>query len=142
MPPRKSAKPGAKRRFGGPQFAREGKLRLVRRQDLDQRTLAAKMFDAQVAQIKADLGTTDLSAIECQLIENFAGISVMINDMTVQLLLGKPVDPFAFCQLSSTSVRVASRLGLHRRSRDVTPVDPLAYARSQGDEQPDDGGER
>src|ERR1700730_8349352 len=43
-------------------FAREGKLRLVTRAQLDQRTLAARQFDAMVAQIRRDCGDTNCDA--------------------------------------------------------------------------------
>jgi hypothetical protein len=112
--------PEAKRRFGGPQFPREGKIRLVNRANLDQRTLAARKFDNQVAQIKADLGG-DLSAIELALVESFCGATVMLDDMNVQVLTGQKVDVADYCQLTSTLTRVASRLGLRRKPRDVTP---------------------
>jgi hypothetical protein len=112
--------PEAKRRFGGPQFPREGKVRLVNRASLDQRCLATRKFDVQVAQIKSDLGG-DLSAIELALVESFCGATVMLDDMNVQVLTGKKVDVADYCQLTSTLTRVASRLGLRRKPRDVTP---------------------
>ena len=118
--------PEVRRRFGGSHPAKEGKIRLVRRQDIDQRTLVAKDFDAQVSAITADLGG-DLSAVEKQLVENFAGISALLNDMLVQILLGQQVDPFVLCSLNSASVRVASRLGLHRRAKDVSPPPLSTY---------------
>jgi hypothetical protein len=89
------------------------------RENLDRRCLASRAFDSQVASIKADLGNDNLSTIETQLIENFAAISVAINAMTVDLLLGNPVDVIELSQLCSTSVRVGARLGLKRRARDV-----------------------
>jgi hypothetical protein len=76
------------------------------------------VFDNRVSQIKVDLGH-DLSVMEHQLVENFAAISVMINHLTVQILLGEAVDPFELCQLSSASVRVANKLGLRRHAKDV-----------------------
>jgi hypothetical protein len=125
--------PVVRRRFGGSHPAREGKVRLVRRQDIDQRTLVARDFDAQVAAITADLGG-DLTAVEKQLVENFAGISALLNDMLVQILLGQQVDPIVLCALNSASVRVASRLGLKRRARIVSQPDLRDYLDDRKDE--------
>ena len=110
---------------------------LVTRDSLDRRSLSSKMFDAQVASIKADLGDADLSTIETQLIENFAGLSVMINALTVDLLLGKSVDLSQLCALNSTAVRVASRLGLRRRAKDVSPPSLSSYLAERTDENED-----
>jgi hypothetical protein len=82
--------------------------------------MAARKFDSQAAQIIADLGH-DLSAIELALVESFCGATVMLDDMNVQVLTGKPVDVADYCQLTSTLTRVASRLGIRRKPRDVTP---------------------
>jgi hypothetical protein len=112
-----------RRRFGG---SAKGKVTLVRRQDLDQRTLAARDFDAQVSAITADLGH-DLTAIEKQMVENFAGISTLLNDMLVQILLGQKVDTVELCALNTASVRVASRLGLRRRAKDVSTTSLAGY---------------
>jgi hypothetical protein len=122
-----------RRRFGG---SAKGKVTLVRRQDLDQRTLAARDFDAQVSAITSDLGS-DLSAVEKQLVENFAGISALLNDMLVQILLGQKVDTFELCTLNSASVRVASRLGLRRRAKDVTTPQLKEYLDAKSEESPD-----
>jgi hypothetical protein len=128
--------PEVRRRFGGSHPARSGKVRLVRRQDIDQRTLVAKDFDAQVAAITSDLGN-DLTAVEKQLVENFAGISALLNDMLVQILLGQEVDPFVLCTLNSASVRVASRLGLRRRAKDVTTPQLADYLADKSGETSD-----
>jgi hypothetical protein len=117
-----------KRRFGGSHPAPEGKLRLVTRQSLDQRTLASKQFDAIVRQIRRDCGDTncdasgisgdsDLSTVQIAMIEAFAGVSVLLDAMTVKVLLGEKIDALEFCTLSSTLVRIGSRLGLTRKNR-------------------------
>jgi hypothetical protein len=64
-----------------------GKQAPYTRENLDKRSLASKEFDAQIVAIKTDLGgTDDLSSIELQLIENFAGLSVAVNAIVVDLL--------------------------------------------------------
>jgi hypothetical protein len=104
------------------------------RDNLDKRTLASKAFDAQIAAIKADLGNDNLTTIECQLIENFAAISVAIEAMIVDLLLGKPVNVIELSQLCSTSVRIGGRLGLRRRPRDVSQPQLSEYLSGREDE--------
>jgi hypothetical protein len=91
------------------------------RQDLDRRSLAAKMYDAQAAAIKVDLGGAEGLSTKLQLVDNFCVLSVAINAMSVDLLLGKPVDILELATLSSASLRVASRLGLRRARTVETP---------------------
>jgi hypothetical protein len=139
-----SQPPVQKRKFGGAQpvpvdgrkhrHRPKTNIMLVRRQDLDQRSLAARDFDAQVSAITADLGH-DLTAIEKQMVENFAGISTLLNDMLVQILLGQKVDTVELCALNTASVRIASRLGLRRRAKDVTTPSLGAYL---SEREPDD----
>jgi hypothetical protein len=109
------------------------KLRLANRDILDQRTLAARKFDKIAAQIIADLGG-DLSAIEVSLVESFCGATVMLDNLNVQVLLGKEVDVSAYCQLTATLSRVASKLGLRRRARDVTTPSLGSYLSDRHDD--------
>jgi hypothetical protein len=84
------------------------------------RSRAHRQFDAIARGIALDKGgEANLSTVEKHLIENFAGIAVVINDINARLLLGEEVNLFELCTLSSTSVRLASRLGLS--PKDVTP---------------------
>ena len=126
-------------------FAREGKLRLVTRAQLDQRTLAARQFDAMVAQIRRDCGDTncdasgisgdsDLSAVQVAMIEAFAGVSVLLDAMTVKVLLGEKIDALEFCTLSSTLTRIGSRLGLTRKARTVETPALRDYLDAKGEE--------
>jgi hypothetical protein len=94
---------------------------LLTRAQLDGRTSAAKAFDQLVTDIEADLGGRDqLSTIERALIEAFAGAA--LHHLNTQLALGQQIDLSQYAQVVSAMVRVASRLGLQRRSRDVTPT--------------------
>jgi hypothetical protein len=105
-----------------PYRRRPAKIPIISRVQVDGRTYAAKVFDKIAGDVTADLGGRDqLSAVEAMLVEAFAGVWVMIDDFNTRALLGEKVDPYAYCQISSTLVRVASRLGLHRRARDVGP---------------------
>jgi hypothetical protein len=105
------------------------KPQLLTRDALDGRTNAAKLFDRLIADIESDLGGRDeLSTIELQLIEAFAGAAVTLQHLNCQLALGEKIDLAQHSSAVGAMVRVASRLGLQRRSKDVTP-DPLDYAR-------------
>jgi hypothetical protein len=111
---------------------RQGRKRLLNRESLDGRTIVAKVFDRLVEQIHADLGGRDqLSAIELALVEAFAGGAVTLDNLNTRILTGAEIDNAMVAmhaQAISAMVRVASRLGLQRRQRDVTP-DPLRYGR-------------
>jgi hypothetical protein len=96
---------------------------LLTRATLDGRTNAAKVFDRIVADIESDLAGRDrLSAIERQLIEAFAGAAVSLHHLNTQLALGQTIDIGQHAQCVSAMVRVASRLGLQRRTKDITPT--------------------
>jgi hypothetical protein len=96
---------------------------LLTRAQLDGRTSAAKAFDKLVADIETDLGGGDqLSAIELALIEAFAGAAVTLQHLNTRLALGQEIDLSQHALAVSSMVRVASRLGLRRRARDLTPT--------------------
>jgi hypothetical protein len=96
---------------------------LLRRDKIDGRLGAAKLFDRLVTSIQADLGSRDqLSTIELALIEAFAGACVTLDNLNTRLLLGQEIDLSEHAQAVSAMVRVASRLGLQRRARDVSPT--------------------
>jgi hypothetical protein len=114
-----------KRKFGGSQpiaanglkTGRDGrrrlpKLALITRASLDGRSLSARQFDAIVTAIRADCGASDsLSAVQVAMVDAFAGLTVQMDALNADVLLGKPVDQGAYCQLITTLVRVGSRTG-------------------------------
>jgi hypothetical protein len=116
--PDASAKPVKRRRLDKKRI----RPQLLTRAELDGRTNAAKAFDRLVASIEADLGGHDrISAIEVALVEAFAGAAVTLQHLNTQLALGLPIDLSQHAQAVGAMVRVASRLGLQRRARDVGP---------------------
>jgi hypothetical protein len=58
------------------------------------------------------------------LVEGFAGAAVTLQHLNTQLALGQPIDLSQPVQAVSAMVRVASRLGLQRRARDVLARQP------------------
>ena len=99
-----------------------GKQRLLTREALDGRTKAARKFDEIAGGIAQDLGGDDnLSTVQRRLIEAFAGAAIAVDDINARMLLGQPVDIVEYSQAISTMVRIASRIGVRRVARDVTP---------------------
>jgi hypothetical protein len=144
-------RPKPPRHPGGPRPLRQGKLRLVSRQSLDGRTVAAQRFDALVAQIRRDCGDSnsgasaysgdsDLAAVQVAMIESFAGCSVLLDDMNVKVLLGQAINVADYCTLASTMTRIGSRLGLTRKARTVETPDLGSYLQDRA-EPDDDGGQ-
>jgi hypothetical protein len=102
---------------------RPARPQLLTRDQLDGRTNAAKAFDAIVTNISIDLGGADqLSTIERLLIEGFAGAAVLAEGLNCRMLLGEQIDLAQHAQAISAMVRVATRLGLSRRARDVSTL--------------------
>ena len=95
---------------------------MLTRQNLDGRTRARKQFDAIASGIADDLkGSGELSTIKLHLIETFAGCAIIISAINARLLSGESIDVTEHSQAASTLVRLASRLGIDRVPRDVTP---------------------
>jgi hypothetical protein len=89
---------------------RRGKLRLIHRDQIDQRTKAVQQFDAIATGIAEDLGGHDrLSTVQKHLVEAFAGVALAVNDLNARLLLGEEIDIVEQSQAVSTLVRVAQR---------------------------------
>jgi hypothetical protein len=118
--PHADATPVPKRRKHG--YWKRSRPQLLLRSELDGRTGAARYFDRLVSAIEADLaGADQLSSIEKVLVEAYAGAAVSLQHLNAQLALGQQIDISQHSQCVGALVRVASRLGLSRRPRDVTP---------------------
>lgn len=105
-----------------PRRHRRAKPQLVRRDGLDGRSNAAKFFDGLVREIETDLGGADqLSAIERSLIEAFVGARLWVDHFNTKALLGEAIDVGAYSATASVMVRIATRMGVRRRARNVTP---------------------
>jgi hypothetical protein len=105
-----------------PRPHRATKVQPLTRAALDGRSNAAKNFARIVSGIENDLGGRDqLSTVETALIEAFAGATIHVNELNALLLLGEAIDLADHAAAISAMVRVAARIGLRRRPRDVTP---------------------
>lgn len=99
---------------------RASKPQLLTRSQLDGRTGAARLFARLVADIEVDLGgAAQLSTIERALVEGFAGAALTLHNLNTRLALGEAIDLGQHAQAVSAMVRVASRLGLSRRTKDI-----------------------
>jgi hypothetical protein len=102
---------------------RAAKPQLLDRHGLDRRTNAARTFDRLVAEITSDLGgDNQLSAIQRSLVQAYAGSVVLLANLNARILLGEVVDVAEHAHVVSSMVRLAARLGIRRRPRDVTPT--------------------
>jgi hypothetical protein len=98
------------------------KPQLLTRDMLDSRRGAVQVFDAHARAIQNDLGGRDrLSTIEVDLIEAFVGASLTMSNMNCKIMLGEEVDMGLHALVAGAMVRLASRLGLSRRARDIVP---------------------
>lgn len=89
---------------------------------VDQRLAIARRYRDLVAQIAIDQGGADrCSETRMQLIRRFASGAVLAEELEARLVRGEPVDIAEHALLSSTLVRLAQRVGIDRRSRNITP---------------------
>jgi hypothetical protein len=114
---------GRRKRHRGPT-----KPQLLSRAQLDGRTNAAKTFDAIARAIALDLGgEAALSTVQKHLVEAFAGVAITVNDMNARMALGQEVDVLQQSQAISTLVRLASRIGVRRITKDGTRPNVSEY---------------
>ena len=89
---------------------------------VDQRRAISRRYRDLVAQIAIDQGGADrCSEIRMQLIRRFASGAVLAEELEARLVRGEPVDIAEHALLSSTLVRLAQRIGLDRRAKNITP---------------------
>lgn len=101
---------------------------LLTRDRLDGRRNAVATFDKHAREIQNDLGGADqLSAVQLHLIEAFVGEALVMQTMNAQIMLGQEVDLGLHALVSGALCRLATRLGVKRVARDVTPPSLAAY---------------
>src|ERR1019366_5263909 len=90
---------------------------------VDGRSIIARRYRDISFAIFADAGGVEqCSEARQQLIRRFAACSVIAESMEAELANGKPINIAEHSQLSSTLTRLASRIGIDRMARDVTPT--------------------
>ena len=89
---------------------------------VDQRSSIARRYRDLMAEAIADAGGLGVcSQARLQLIRRLAALSVQLEQLEARLADGADIDITEYTSLTSTLVRVVSRLGVNRVARDVTP---------------------
>ena len=89
---------------------------------IDGRSTVARRYRDIVGAILVDQGGADLcSESRLQLIRRFAAAAVLAEQLESRLANGEQIQIAEHAALSSTLVRLASRIGIDRVTRDVTP---------------------
>jgi hypothetical protein len=122
------SKSPADRRHVGPRKAAQ-RSRITNGRDLlpdiDGRGAVARRYRDIVSAILVDQGGVDrCSESRKQLIRRFAAAAVIAEMMEARLARGEQIDITEHAQLASTLVRIAQRIGINRRARDITPALP------------------
>lgn len=89
---------------------------------IDGRSASARRYKEVMLAIIADQGGLDrISETRAQLIRRFVAASVLSEQLEARIIEGQPVDLAEHALLSSSLVRLAQRIGIDRRARNVVP---------------------
>jgi hypothetical protein len=89
--------------------------------DVDGRSAVARRYRDIAGQIIADMGgASHCAEARLQLIRRFAAAAVLAEQMEARLANGYSINITDHALLSSTLVRLAQRIGIDRRSRNIT----------------------
>ena len=95
---------------------------------VDQRSAIARRFRDVVIAIVADIGGVDrCSEAKMHLVRRFAAQVVLAEQMEGQLAAGEEIDIGLHAHISSTLVRLATRIGTKRAMKDITPPSVADY---------------
>jgi transposase len=91
--------------------------------DVDGRSAQARRYRDILAALVSDAGGLDrLGEARIQLLRRFASIAVIAESMEAAFVAGTAsIEITAYSTLTSTLVRLASRIGLSRSAKDITP---------------------
>ena len=90
---------------------------------LDGRSATARRFRDLVNAFVADMGGLDrCSEIKLGLLRRLAAATVQAELLEARMVNGEQIDIGQLCTLASTTVRIASRLGVERRTKPVLPT--------------------
>lgn len=91
--------------------------------NVDGRSLVARRYRDISGQILAEQGGADVcSEARQQLIRRFAAAACLAEQLESRLANGEQINIAEHASLSSTLVRLASRIGIERIPRDLTPT--------------------
>jgi hypothetical protein len=98
---------------------------------VDGRTRPAILYKEVAAAIVADLGGLNfITRAQRELVKRASGLAVLADRIEEELVNGRPVDLSEYTLVVNSQARVLRVLGIERIARDVTPPDPLAYAKA------------
>ena len=90
--------------------------------NIDGRTMLARRYRDVLAAIASDQGGADhLSEARIQLVRRFAAAACLAEEMEAKLVNGEAINLAEHALLCSTLVRLAQRIGIDRRARNVVP---------------------
>lgn len=90
---------------------------------LDARSKIAKRFSNICSALLQDQGGVDnCSEARLQLIRRFSAACVMAENMEAKMANGETIRTDVHAQLTSSLVKVANKIGVDRRSRNITPT--------------------
>ncbi len=104
--------------------------------NIDGRSVIARRYRDITSAILIDQGGEDqCSESRKQLVRRFAAAAVLAEQLEAKLARGEAIDIAEHATLSSTLVRLAQRIGIDRRAKNITPTlaDYLAARRDQYD---------
>jgi hypothetical protein len=91
--------------------------------NIDQRTAVARRYRDIISNLLSDQGGMEACAeVRLQLIRRFAECCVLAEQMAARYAEGEQINVAEHAQLTSSMVRVAQRIGINRRSKNVTPT--------------------
>jgi hypothetical protein len=90
---------------------------------IDGRSPTARRYRDLVDAICQDQGGKDrMAEARVQLVRRFSAAAVLAEQIEAKLVMGQPVNIGEHAQLTSAMVRVASRIGINRRAREIMPT--------------------
>ncbi len=90
--------------------------------DVDERTATARRYRDVYAEVISDMGGDDAcSEIVHQLARRFASLSILAETMEAKLTQGEEIDLTAHATIVGGLARIAQRLGIGRKARDISP---------------------
>jgi hypothetical protein len=104
----------------------------------DGRSFVVRRYRDITSAIFIDQGGEDrCSESRKQLIRRFAAAAVIAEQMEARLANGGTINITEHAQLASTLVRIAQRIGINRRAKDITPALPDYLDAAEAEPEPE-----
>ena len=124
MPRLRGGLPPGRAKVGRPKDPQKSRLTTapVLLANVDGRTTVARRYRDIATAIATDQGGADrLSETRLQLIRRFSAAACLAEQLESRLARGEEIDIQEHSLLVSTMVRVAQRIGIDRRAKNITP---------------------